>query len=300
MNDFVKHTFSELKESRLWPLAIALVVALVAVPVLLSKPAKESATPASATTGTAVNALAELRPLATLTPSVEIKERKDVVRLSRKNPFEPLVKPSATTGGGGSTGTTGAGGSTSAGGGTQAGGDSTGSSGTTGTTGGSTGSTGGSTGSGTSKTFYYTYVADVTFGKVGDPQEHKVQQLRALPSSDNPVVVFMGATASADKAVFLVSSGATVTGEGTCKPKDDACVFLYLKAVDSASIAVGDATGALTTYDLKLHEITTKKLDKPASTSASSSAKARAAVGTKARRQPTRNTFFQSFSRLGL
>jgi hypothetical protein len=167
---------------------------------------------------------------------------------------------------------------------------------------GSTGSSGGSSGSGSSTTFYYTYVADVTFGETGKTKQYDVRQLRALPSSDLPVVVFMGATSEGDTAVFLVASGAAVTGEGKCKPSDDDCVFLYLKPDETASIAVGDATGALTTYELKLREIKVKKLDQPPTASGSSAGKeakkseARSAARTARARA---KGFFQLFGQLG-
>jgi hypothetical protein len=277
VTDFVKDLFTDLKESRLWPLAIALVVALVAVPVVLSKPAKQGGAVAPAQPGELAGgsaALAELRPIGDVKAVSASTERKRVRRLGVRNPFEPLKKSggdagsaqagalAGATGPAGSAGDTGSvftpGGST---GGGSTGGGSTG--------GGSTGGGSGS-GSGSQSVFYYTYVADVTFGKVDETKRRKLQQLRALPSSDLPVIVFMGATADGDKAVFLVGSGADVTGDGTCKPSDEQCVFLYMKPGDSVSIVVGDATGALTTYELKLHEIEVDKLDEPPAAESSS------------------------------
>jgi hypothetical protein len=287
--------------------AVALVVALVAIPVVLSKPAKSTSTSgATATPAAAAGALADLKPIVSVTSASAQSERKSVTRLSRKNPFEPLGQQSGTGGGGTSglaaTASLGAG----AGGGTATTTGGTGTSGTTTDTSGSTGgSSTGSTDSGStgstdsgSTVFYYTYVADVTFGEVDKTKQYDVRQLRALPSSDLPVVVFMGATSEGDTAVFLVGSGAAVTGEGKCKPSDDNCVFLYLKTDETVSIAVGDATGALTTYELKLREIKVKKLDQPATASGASASRAskKATARSRARARHARaKGFFQLF-----
>jgi hypothetical protein len=287
VTDFAKDLIKDLRESRLWPVVIALVVALVAVPVLLSRPAEQegdSAAPVQPGSFSGASAaLNELKPIAEVKSDTATKERKSVVRLSARNPFEPLVKSGGAAGAGAATETTATAGTTGGTGATEttdtgSTGTDTGSTGGGSTGGGSTGSTGGDSGSGSgsSTTFYYTYVADVTFGKIDDTTRRKIKQLRALPSSEQPVIVFMGSTADGDKAVFLVGSGADVTGDGECKPSDEDCSFLYMKPGDSASIVVGDATGALTTYELKLHKITIEKLEDPPGAS-TSSAKARTA-----------------------
>jgi hypothetical protein len=262
VTNFAKDLIDDLKESRLWPLALGLVVALVAVPVVLSKPAKEATgETAAATPATGQATLPNLTPIVQATPAREMSARKSVVRLDRKNPFEPTVKLSSSGGGsggdssadaaatGGGSSTTGSGATTGLEGGS--GGSTTGS-GTTGTTGGDSGS---------STTRFFTYVATVKFGEVGQAKDHTIQQLRSLPSSDNPVVVFMGATVDGDNAIFLVAAGAELKGDATCKPSADECVFLYRKPGDEQTIDVGDETGALTTYELKLESIDVKQLD---------------------------------------
>jgi hypothetical protein len=308
---FVNQIVKELRDTRLWPIAVGLLVVLVAIPVLFSKPAKSPSTTGPATPPSVASAVSDLKPVVKLTSASTQSERRSVTRLPRKNPFAPLVHSQSDTGTG--TGTAPAGlASTASGSGTTAssgtsaatGGETAGTtSGSVGSTGGgstdSTGSSGGSTG--TSTATYYTYVADVRFGEVGGTKQYDVQQLRALPSSDVPVVVFMGATSEGDTAVFLVASGAAVTGEGKCKPSDDECVFLYLKADETAQIAVGDATGALTTYELKLREIKVKKLDQPPTADSSSTGKASQSAVRAARRvgRARGKAFFQLFGQLG-
>jgi hypothetical protein len=264
---FVRDLFHDLKERRLWPLALGLAVALVAVPVVLSKPAKNASAPQPAVTNSTGSVLPlDLQPLVSVTDQQSSSARKSVKRLARKNPFAPKVVSSLTSSPGasatspltgGATGPTGPSGVT--GGGTT---------GLTGTTGPS-GSTGTQTGA-QQKTFY-TYVASVRFGETGKTDAKKLQRLRSLPSSDNPLIVFLGATTDGKTAVFLVSSKTQASGDGTCKPDADTCSFVYMKKGDTESFDVADETGALKTYELKLRAITPKKVKGPQSSSASTS-----------------------------
>ena len=58
----------------------------------------------------------------------------------------------------------------------------------------------------TPQTFYYTYAADVRFGKEGNLDRKTLSQFRSLPSSQDPVVVFMGVKEDGETAIFLQSS----------------------------------------------------------------------------------------------
>ena len=121
-----------------------------------------------------------------------------------------------------------------------------------------------------------------------------LQQLRSLPSSDNPIVVFMGATLDGEKAVFLVSASADLTlkGDGTCKPSADQCVFLYLSPGDSQTLEVAGSDGSLKTYELKLTSIDSKVLDKaPGAASSKNAGEAKTSVtrpATKEQRKQAR------------
>lgn len=321
MTHFAKDLFDDLKESRLWPLAIALVVALVAIPVVLSKPAKEPGAPVTVTAAPAVGGtggtslLPELQPIASV-DAADDSERKSVDRLGRRNPFEPLVKTKSSSSASGSgsppAGGTGLGGTPAS----QTGGDS-GMPGT-GTTAGTTGSGTGTTGTSPSTVpdttqAYYTYVAEVKFGELGATENRTLQRMRAMPSTDNPIVVFLGATTDAETAVFLVSTSADPSGDGKCKPSDDQCTFLYMKEGDTQTFGVADETGALKTYELTLRKIESKLIEAPSASGSKSSAKgrsqARATIGAgaakkarKARKSEARQKaqrYFQAIDRIG-
>jgi hypothetical protein len=113
----------------------------------------------------------------------------------------------------------------------------------------------------TTKKTFYTYTADVRFGKVGSVKSMTLERFRALPSSDNPIVIFMGVKTDGKTAVYMVSSQATTTGDGRCEPSDSSCLFLYMKKGEEQTIEAVDATGGITTYQLELRAIHVKTLD---------------------------------------
>jgi hypothetical protein len=280
LRNAVRGLWEELVERRLWPVAIALVVAIVAVPVVMSKSAPQAPAPTPATP-----AVGGASPLGAFQPAVSTEGRKssqirkNLRRFGTKNPFTPkgatFTGSSATGTASVTSGATGAGGVATVSGGqaTSTGGTDTGSS--TGATGSpaTTSPKSGSTGGGTGVT-YYTYTVDVRFGKTDNTQTMTLTKFRALPSSNDPIVVFMGVRNDGETAVFLVSADATTTGDGTCSPSDDACTFLYLKKGEKRMIESVGQDGAVVDYELKLRDVNVKKTkgpEKAASSKASSS-----------------------------
>jgi hypothetical protein len=269
----LRGVWEELVERRLWPVAVALLVAIVAVPVVLAKPAKQPPAPPAAPAATGGNSPGVAFQPAVSTQGKKSSEiRKNLRRFSRKNPFTPQ----GLGVGGSGTGTASpvaaspldavTAGST--GGQSFAGGSS--SSGSSGTSTGSSGSATPTSGTTTqTKTFYYTYTVDVKFGKTGQEDDKTLTEFRALPSSENPVIVFMGVRNDGETAVFLVSANATTTGDGKCAPSDTECTFLYMKKDDSQTIESVDSAGAVTDYTLELRDINVKRTTAPQKASSS-------------------------------
>ena len=266
---------------------------------ILSKPAKQAAPlpPAPAATGSA-SAAAAFQPAVTAEGRKSSEIRKNLRHFKRKNPFTPQ---GVSAGGGG----TAAGGTATPVGGSvpaasTTGGDTSSGSTTAGTTTGSSGSTttGTTTGlSGSStKTFYYHYTADVLFGKKDNPDAKTLSELRALPSSDNPILVFMGVKKDGKTAVFLIAANASVDGDGTCKPTDTECTFLYLKKGDKQAIEAVDTAGTITDYTLELRGIEVKRTSGPEKASSSKSGRARLRRESRAHLR----TVSHSFQALGL
>jgi hypothetical protein len=258
--------WDELVERRLWPVALVLVAALVALPVVLSKQAAEAppAAPAPAAPSGA-SPLSLFQPAVSTDGRKSSEIRKDLRRFKEKNPFTPkagapvssssagtaTVPGVATTGGGTTSTATGTGSNVSSGSGIVPGGSS----------GTSTGSTGNTTDS--ARVSYFTYTVDVRFGKVGQPDAKTLTRFRALPSSEDPIVVFMGVRDDGKTAVFLVSAAATTTGEGTCQPSDDQCTFLYMTKGDKRAIEAVGQDNQVVDYQLEMRDVNVKKASRP-------------------------------------
>jgi hypothetical protein len=292
MKIFLLDLWHDLRAKRLWPVAVVLAVALVAVPVVLSKPS-ETAGPAPVPT---VRKAPEPKEAAALA-QVKLDSSADDARGSTldtfdpSDPFKPPAKvtkkktetdaPSSlegNTGGGTPAGDTGA--ST----GTTDTGSTGGSTGTTG--GGYTGTTGGTGGGGTTTpTPQYRYVVDATFTANGRTRHIKgLQRLDMLPNQASPLLLFLGATRDGGSAVFLVDSSlqADGEGEGKCKPNASECAFLYLGAGSEDAFTNDDGDS----YTLRIDEIRKVRVD--ASAGASRAKDAHAASGeTAARRYAT-------------
>jgi hypothetical protein len=279
VNNALKSIFNDLVEKRLWPVALALGVALIAIPVLLSnppdsEPASAPVVPAAPATGSG-GALSAFHPVVNSEGKKSSEIRKSLKGFQSKDPFEI---PNLGGGGGGDTGTVevqDAGTTSDAGAGGGAGGTGGGSlapdPGPT-TSPGDSGTA--PSGSGTSQLTYFTYTVDVRFGKPDNLDKKRLEQFRALPSSQDPVIVFMGVREDGETAVFLVSSASSTTGEGDCEP-DDTCTFLYMKAGDQQTFEAVDPDNKVVTYVLKLVDVNVEETDGPDNASSSSRRAAR-------------------------
>jgi hypothetical protein len=126
------------------------------------------------------------------------------------------------------------------------------------------------TGEGEQQTTEFKYVLDVTFWVNGKPRHIEgMEKLDVLPNETNPLLIFMGASAGGGEGVFLVDSTLQVSGEGSCKPKDDECAFLSLGAGSEEEFTDEDTNS----YRLRIDEIRKVKVD-PAGDSGASASKA--------------------------
>jgi hypothetical protein len=283
-NPFLIDLWSDLRAKRMWPVALVLLLALVAVPVVLSKPSEEPAV-APAPTPTKTDQTAQVKGLAALKVADDTPGKGSTLDVfDPSNPFKPpenILKNSATDSG---TATSDTGATTDTG---ATGATDTGSTG--GTTGGTTGGSdtgGGSTPSGgETKTVEYRYVADVTFtGANGKKRKIKsLERLAILPNERDPLLIFLGASKNGGNAVFLVDSTLTAEGEdeGKCKPSKAQCGFLYLgPGSEEEFVDQNGGSYTLRVDAIRKVKVTPEKASK-ATTSKSSSNKrtADAAVG---------------------
>ena len=282
MNVFLLDLWHDLKEKRLWPVALVLLVGLVAVPVLLAQPADEPSTapPAATAAGPKPDVLKQLAKVKL--GDEEVGDGSTLGAFNPSNPFNPpkgAIKkeagPSTATAGPSDTGaptSTDDGGSTVTPGG--------------GTTGGVPGGLpgGGDTGGGspTTTTTVYKYVVDLTFKANGHTRRIKgMEKLDMLPNQSAPLLIFMGVTPKGSNAVFLVDSTLKAAGEGKCKPSEAKCAFAYIGAGSEYIFTEDDGDS----YTVRIDEIRKVKVGTATGAKAGGS-KARAAVGPNRRFMP--------------
>jgi hypothetical protein len=273
MNIFMLDLWHDLRAKRVWPVAILLVAALVAVPLVVAKPAEEPAAPPPSQTAqvkpvdkSELGRLAQVRlakeeagdgstlgvfdPENPFTPPEgAVKNEADEAPQSDAGPSDSSHAPSAGTDQGGSGGSGGSGDAEPP-------------------TGGDDGGT---------KTASYRYVIDVTFTTNGRTRRVKgLEKLDMLPNQASPLLIFLGVTDNAGNAVFLVDSTLQAAGEGKCKPSRDDCAFLYLGAGSEHEFTNEDGDS----YRLRIDEIRKVKIGSASASSAShrKAKSARAAV----------------------
>jgi hypothetical protein len=213
---FLRNIGADLVEKRLWPVAVALLVALVAVPMLLaSSPSK----PASDESAAVARAAADTENAVTL-------NTKPVGRRARggssKNPFKQLFVPKVEDVESGSAQAQAQGDDASKGGSPDSGGK--------------TGGTPKSDDTGKPKPKAGSSIYRVTL-RFGQPDNMRtiadIPRLTPLPSIESPFFVFLGVKDDGKTLVFLVSSDAKATGDGTCKPSASVCETIEMKAGDT-------------------------------------------------------------------
>jgi hypothetical protein len=104
---------------------------------------------------------------------------------------------------------------------------------------------------------------DVKFGPLGHTRDYDgIRHLEFLPDDKAPVIAFVGLAGSGDQAVFSISSDVVETrGEGSCAPKKPSpCEFLTLKEGEERHLKYA-LDGK--TYRLKLRETRIVRIPDP-------------------------------------
>jgi hypothetical protein len=246
----VTDVWRQLVQRRLWPVALALVAALAAVPALLAKEPAPAPAPKPIPAGQSAVPAADGEPIVAMASAEEARRRR--VLGARKDPFEPApVKvPKATP--------TAAPVSDAP---MEAPSKSSG------------GSTGGARPTvpitlpapvavpqpePVQKPSYPLHTLTVRFGATesSDLPKGKVRRLEALPSADEPVLVYLGVEDGGKVAVFMVDTGIEAQGDGVCKPDPAVCETLHLREGETEFFDVLDEDGKVTAqYQLDLVDI---------------------------------------------
>lgn len=287
MNLFLLDLLDDLRQKRLAPVAIALLVALVAIPVVLMKPAADdSATEASAREAVGGTPGDGKVPLVRA-----VEEGPDggshLGVFDPKDPFKSGVKaPKAQAGDGVAqlvNPLPSSSGSLSAPDGSRG----QGSGGSPPARGGAPSPAPGATPPPAPRAVAprrvaYTYVADVTFTRNDRSRRiRSLDRLDMLPSQRSPLLIFLGVTTDGDHAVFLVDSTLEAKGEGRCSPKASECATLSIGAGSEHGFTDPDGNAFL----LRINEIRKVRVSK-ASSSSRRRVRARTATGTSRRFVP--------------
>jgi hypothetical protein len=244
----LRDLFNDLVEKRLWPLALLLVGALVAVPLVLAKSAPSgsgsSETPAAAVAATpAAGAPVPGEPVVSLAqgepPSAPLRGH-------AKDPFHQQHVQAPTTTASTTVATTTSGTTTS--GTTPSGGGG----------GGSSTSGGGTTAPTPQPTKYAIVHLTVRFGNAAGTLRtyHDVARLTALPSASSPVAIFLGMRKDLKTAVFMLSTDVHAQGDGRCTPSRGDCEAVELKEGQTELLDVAANDGKVTHDELDLVKVT--------------------------------------------
>jgi len=243
----------ELRERKLWPIAVVLIVALVAVPVLLSKKAPTNLVNPQPSTNLPYSTGSALPTI-----TVETAQGNSKLPGRGRDPFTPQHIATTTTTAAasptttaspstGTTGSTGAGATTT----TSSGGSSSSTPAPSSPTTPSTTSTpssptpkpvAGPSGL-TAKQSYQVSLAITTPGGGLDTVD-PLERLSVLPSPQQPLLVEMGVLQGGKQVLFAVQPGAAVSGPGTCTPGPIDCEILALKPGQTEGLSKQTPTGS--------------------------------------------------------
>lgn len=255
----VEDVVYDLRSRGLLPVVIALVVAMVAVPILISHGGSDSSGGSVQAAAGAPQAPPETKEaVVSYTPPGIRDYKKRLQDATAKDPFRQQFAPPASTasqlestvpvqadsetasaaGGGSATSAPSSSGGSVEGSGTSSGSAS-------------------ETASRSTKThrYYFYSVADVSVGDATQPltRHKKLKAFTVLPDQVAPVMVYLGSSVNGKQAFFSISKSVTqLTGPGTCAPSPTDCSLLVLRSGQSEDM-VNPVDGK--TYRVKVNKI---------------------------------------------
>lgn len=98
---------------------------------------------------------------------------------------------------------------------------------------------------------------DVRFGPVGELSDYEsLKPMKPLPGKRNMILIFGGFAEKADEVVFMVADEVVRTkGDGRCTPRAKNCQFLVLREGEARTFDFRHRNGTVTKYRLKLRTI---------------------------------------------
>jgi hypothetical protein len=109
---------------------------------------------------------------------------------------------------------------------------------------------------------FYVFHASLAIGPAGElTKRNAVKEFTFLPSYSKPMVAFLGIHGDLEHAIFAVSDDVSSVSDGQCLPKRSKCTFLVLQPGETATLKYapeGDRT-----YKIRLIGIHLQKVQKP-------------------------------------
>jgi hypothetical protein len=247
---FLLDLWQDLRDKRLWPVAVGLLAAAIAIPVVMLKPASDGSS--------APLAVAPAPKTETL-PAVDVStsptRNSNLKTFKQRDPFKPLAELKKSGSDSSSASSAGSSGSPSSSSASSGGGSSSSSSTpiTTPLTSPSTPSSDTTTTTTTTPVKWFRYTADISFGVDGSEKTMKsVENFTLLPDDKTAAVVFMGVSNDAKSAIFFIADPAfTPSGEGECNDTQD-CRFVKLALDDKNDEETFTSLDGSVVYKLKL------------------------------------------------
>ena len=249
ITDTVRHLVSR----RLLPFVVALLVALVAVPLVLAREPDPVAPPPAPAPATAEKVAAPAQPVVALASDGTAGRRRRVLG-ARKNPFEPArapkprtsmakapAQPAATAGTPAPAGSGGSGSFAAPAPSSPP----------------AAAAPAPAAGAAPEKRAAKRHVLTVNFGSADAAELDRIglDRLDALPDEDEPLLIFLGVSADG-RARFLLDTGIEAQGDGICKPDPATCETIELREGDTEFFDVKDESGKVTAqYQLDVVDI---------------------------------------------
>jgi hypothetical protein len=279
---FLNGIVADLRERRLWPVALVLALGLVAVPMLLAKSAPTAPVApvpnAAALAGTAASA-------ATALPAVSVNATPTHSQLNghARDPFAQQKLPSTTTTS--TTTTTAASGSSNS---TATGTTASGGAGTASTPASSAPATGSPPAitpaatpkpalTGLTSTQSYRVTLAITNSAGGLDTLDPLERLSVLPGNAQPRVVELGVLKGGRRVLFVVQPGTVLSGPGTCTPGPIDCEILSLAPGQTEGLSMQSATGVVSVALFAVTAITAE--EHPSAAAAQKARRAASAAG---------------------
>ncbi len=259
----IKNLWGQLVQRRLWPVAVLLIAALVAVPLTLAEDPETSPAPAPAATPGDSKAELATEPIVAMASAGDRAKRRKVLGKA-KNPFakpakiasvgqdgpDPAPEPDSAGSGSGPDDPTTAGGGSPAPSSPSPTGPSTGS---------PTPPSGPTAPPPVDPPQHERDSLTIRFGDAlgGSLERMNVKRLEALPLLvEEPLVVYLGVGDGGDSAVFLVDLSIRVDGDGACMPDPNTCETIHLREGETEFLEVLGEDGEPTAqFQLDLVEI---------------------------------------------